>query len=444
MDTPSHASAAPFDARPALVATFFGPPAHVAAICARLAAAYALPAIGELPGQWMALDGRTWLRELPLPVNGDSAAAQFIANLDGPAAAAWEAARQQLADALPPTQLAALWGFSVLYQALLPEGAAPAEAAQLVCCARPPHANAATSVPALASAEIPGGRLWLTAVPLAADVPPAAVYVALGPLAGEDAVSHWLAGPDAPFLLPDLTAHKGYWQRRQPLQSFDPAQPQGPSLRDRYKELLEASQNASGAVLNAGNDPALAEPCLEALAKQFDRLTGAVPRLDDVRVQLEVQRFNLDAWTRGLPGQAIFDFHRSHLDAAIRDLVLLVQHGRDAQQAAATTIGVAQTRIDRCRADLEAEENRLAERRNWLLALIGAALAVPQFLDRDAAAALLACVDSAVNGCLRLDAAALPPYSTLTLVGVQIAVITATLLILAIALRRIFRGRAAD
>ncbi len=362
-------------ASPGFLATFLGTGDAIDALLAPLLAAFTLESRRD--GYWVAAGGDAWMRRFTPGINGDTAALQIAHNPPGTVVEGWAAARERLEAALDASLLAdpGFWGYTLVYQGELEDDTDPELAFSSVKhVALRLHANRPRGVPVLADAPAPGGHLWLTEIPIGEGSGAATVYVALGPADSKAQLSDWVAGPYAPLLFPDVVAHKGYLFRRDYHRD---------DLRHRYLSTVERLTEETSHLLDDLGSEQAAAGQLDAVAHLYDRVVAVVPLLDQLRIQLATQLENFDLRTEEIEGgEAVLAFHRRHLATAFRELELLVARGRDAMEAAGTTVDMVQARLSKTRAR---QERRLES----LLAFVAVTLALVELITMEAAGAFL-------------------------------------------------------
>lgn len=306
------------------------------------------------------------------------------------AATAWENARRELEAILNAPDLPVdWWGYTLIYQAVLNPGVALTSVPKkLPSTARRPNAH--EGLEPLRQADLAGGRLWLMGIPRGDGLAAAAVYVALSPSDEETAFKADLFGSDLTML--DLIAHKGYHLKRE--YSGD--------LRHDYDEGLKAFRKSTYELLgHLGRQ--IEETKVDDLAGKYEVWAKVIPELKRLRVSVAQQLPNYDWWHKQVGANSITEYHRGHLDTANQELELMVTQGQDALGAANTAMTMAQVQIDKARVEAEKALERTqrdldraqANRQHFtqtILAVAGAALAVPQLIDRDAAGALIGLV----------------------------------------------------
>lgn len=334
------------------------------------------------PGRYADQEGKTLLRSFDPPA--DSAyginVTQLVLNADGPVEAAWRVMRQRLEAAVGDAGgLNEVLGYSLIYQAeLVPGGAAEDAFATLGPAARrlqPDPPDPLPDAQALASAGVPGGRLWLMSIPLQGDgVQAGTVYLALSePLCTDRLVREVLYNKAAPLLLVDLIAHKGYCQIRQYRQD---------NLDQEYLGQLGKLQDRTDEVLASLSQAAVQSAALGQLASEYRLLVRAVMRLDELRLAVSGELFNLGGW-RQRPGQDdIVEFHHGHLAGGSRELELLVARGQRPLETAKTAVDMVQARLDKQQGDYQG-------RVEIILSAAATALSVLVLVDRGTAQAIL-------------------------------------------------------
>ncbi len=360
--------------KPGLVITLYGPPQELDGLASRLTADCGLEAVAERPGLWRSTTEVLWLQVFDPPIPDQvTRVLQIAYNPSDPAAAAgWAAGRTRLEAMLSPAELEAVGGYTLLY---LAESDTPLEQTAVdasdLGVARVLHGGRRAY--GLHYARLPHGGLWLTQAPSRMAATPAVVYVAVAQPDQEAALNRWLLGRTSPFLMADMTAHKGYAWRRQydadaELRTTEEALT---CLAHDITEILDHLENKQRAATE-----------LEEMAHQYDRVVGLIPRLDTIRYNLVRQHINLGQWATGLGAETLFAFHRSQLQMAITELDLLLSRARDTLQAAGTTVGLVQARLTKAR-------TRQERRTEQLLTAVGLALALPELITPAAANAFL-------------------------------------------------------
>ncbi len=348
------------------------------------------------------------------PPAHDTEVVQLILNARGPASTTWHSLLRQFVEAGFPTEQDLpdddIWGYTLIYTAIPTPGTTPADALEtLLPLVHSPHAIERYPS-ALARADLPGnGALWLLDIPLDAthNRQAATVYAAMTEETHNDAVvDEWFLGPVASMLMPDLIAHKSYYNMRQYRTNM---------RHERYKDKAEQLRITASALLTSSTGPVA--PNLpqqgatstatgathftgECVAPNSHRqgATGATfahlkhsyadmlnrtTTLDRLRIALEEQKINVDRW-RG-PGTfaSIHAYHQQHIETAMQYLALLVDIGQGA-------LNVSQTAVEFMRADIEQKEERREQVITMLLAVLGIVLAIPQLVTWDVACSILA------------------------------------------------------
>jgi hypothetical protein len=369
----------------ALLATFYGPcqaggAARLQPLLQELCTGLALEPAGPEAELWQNLEpGReALLQRFDPPAAHDTTVLQLALNEPGEAVAAWLSLRRRLEPLLVDSVLDGIWGYSLIYQAELAAGGDPAglDLTPLLAVTRRPGDDSGTAIQPLAEAHAPGGRLWLLDVPLAGQgMEAASIYLALGPAARSHSfVRETLCGAGAALLMPDLIAHKGYHQARQVKQG---------DFGQQYRRHIEAMQTYSQQLLTGAEPIKRTAGTLTRLAQAHERLTLTLSHLGRLHVSLERQVHNYAWWQEtGLDG-SLLPYHRRHLENAARELELMLAEGRLVLDSGGAVVGIVSAR-------LEAEREQRQQALGTLLAVLGVVLALPQFLDREAVAAVLA------------------------------------------------------
>lgn len=306
------------------------------------------------------------------PAAHDAAAIRLILNAEGDAATAWETLRQRLKNMLDALDIPAeWWGYTVVYQAVLDEDMDMETAfRELLPVVRRPHSSESLRRP-LAIADVSGGRVWLMDVPLRGDGQAAAtVMVALSPPDKEQALKGELFGTT--LSMADLIAHKGYSIRREY---------RGDRQRN-YKNKLEAFREYADELLSDLGRQIQEQGKLDEVAGWYGSLTGVIALFSKTSISTAQQLHNYERWRAQTRSNGIIEYHYGHLETANRELELLVAEGRDALEVADKALSMARVELDRD----QGNRRRLIE---YLLAVVGAALAVPELVNRNAAEALL-------------------------------------------------------
>jgi hypothetical protein len=316
--------------------------------------------------------GRPLLGRVDPPAAHDATAIRLVLNAPGDAAVAWEAMRQRLEAILegldPPGRW---WGYTMIYQAVVNGGGELDSALDgLLPAVR--RVGSPESLWPLARADLAGGRAWLVDIPQQGDGKEAAtICVALSPPDAEDALKKILLGPR--MLMADLIAHKAYFLKRQ----------YRGQLQQDYKERLGAFWETVDGLLDHLSEEARKPERLNRLARNYEVLVGVVAKLNRMSVSMDQQLHNYGPWRKQMEGNGIVEYHYGYLEMASRDLELMVAQGKDALEVANTAMSMTQVEIDK---DLERRQILIGD----LLAVTGAALAVPELVNHDAAKAILA------------------------------------------------------
>lgn len=348
----------------------------------------------------------------------DSTVIQLAVNAPGPVEQAWEQAWAHLEPVVSLAEARKAWGISVVYQAEWKDS----------------PRNSRAFAPEFAGISLPGlpvGQRNHLAISLAKDgaaalvscpdmggqLLPGSVYLVLVP-SGVD--SQYLAenflGPAARFILPDLICHKGYHQQAQWHNDIFL-----PQYRKRLEEMMDASHKA---VLFQADGNELAK-ALEALARTYEEMSITLAHMERLSVSLDRQLHNLAWWLDPPAGMEIFLHQQQRLQNAFAELGLAIREGRTVWEASQRAVAIVSTR-------LQAEQERRQERFTILLAILGVVLAVPQVIDREAAAAILHALGV-------IEAQSDP--GVLFLLAAQLVILVTVGIVLAFALRLILRRK---
>lgn len=393
----------------ALIATFYGPrkKGGIKTVRERLIDELDLTPHDNRGEQWVNLSQQEepiLLRRIDPPAAYDTRVVQLALNRVGEGVgkvkSGWVAMRQQVELILNEQHLQEIWGYSLIYQAALqgdtlPDTSNPA-LRELVDDTQRLHVGEMVNVPIFAQADIEGGRLWLTDVPLERDgVEAATVYVALVPTdKQDDLIEEVLFGANASLLMPDLIAHKGYQQRRQ--------YRQGNNEKKYERSAKNLLRTAGETLAQTGPNPHQ----LKQLQLDYKAFLPVLPIFRELHLSLARQEHNFQRWQARINGGEILDFHHEHLENALRELELLVMRGEDTQKAVETTLHLLQSNLEK------REQERQQSLQNWL-AIIGVAFAVPQLITPKVAERLLILMAIPKAG---ID------YDTLLLLAVQFGI----------------------
>lgn len=362
---------------PAIIATFYGKPDSSDALAEHLRRKLALNEVSAT--EWRDEATEIFLRRFVPLAAPDTVVLQLASSWTTGGMERWHDMRLRLEEIIGEEHLANIWGYSLIYQAIVESDQWPIEESRakevLLNNAYPLHAPPAGKMPLLACTSVEGGQLWLTHVALKrGGVQAATVYLALSP--SEEAerrmVRNAIYGPMAALLMPDLIAHKSYYLRREYTQN---------QIRTRYEEAANSLHQAASHLIQVSTSSANARQ-LNDLMQEHDRFLAILQEFDDLYLSLKRQSQHYDIWqARANLGQVLI-FHSEHIKTTLTDLELLNQKARNTFDASKMTVEIMQTRLDRENAD------RQQRTQTWL-AIIGTALAVPQIVDREIAATLL-------------------------------------------------------
>lgn len=387
----------------ALLASFYSQRDKVPRLIERLVEQLRLTPVVEAVNEWQDEERFILLRSFDAEAAHDTTVVQLRMSAPGVAEETWTTMCWRLGRELDDEYLKFVWGYSLLYQASLAEGVSIHEPAlaQLIASVRPLQSERSTSAPILAQTKVLGSHLSLTRVPLGDDgLDAGMVYVVLAPRQQEsEFVSSILLGPHAKLLMPDLIAHKGYYQTRQYRKN---------KMKSRYQQAAQTLRQTTNALLSditTSQDSSK----LYTLTKDYKGFLTMVPLLDELHLSLDQQVHTYRWWRQRAKMTQVLDFHDYHLSSANRELELLIVQGKDVLEAAKTTVDMVQANLDR----------EQGKRNQWLqtfLSVAGAALAVPQLIDRVVIGALLDSIYQSLSLTPPADG-----YSTLLLFAIQAA-----------------------
>jgi hypothetical protein len=302
----------------------------------------------------------------------DAAAIRLILNTDDDDVVAWERVQLQLKKMLDdPVLPAEWWGYTVVYQGIFDERV-DAETAlrELLPAVRRPNSSESLQR-SLAKADVSGGRVWLMDLPIRGDGTAAAtVLVALSPSTEEQVFKRALFGTT--LSMADLIAHKGYAIRREY---------RGERQR-AYKNKLTAFWGHADGLLEDLGGRIKGPGKLNEVATWYGSLTSVVSLFERMSISMAQQLQNYEQWRIQAHGNEVVEYHCGPLQTANRELEMLVAEGREALEVADKALSLARVELDN-----RAQESRqLIE---YLLAVVGSALAVPELVNQKAAKALL-------------------------------------------------------
>lgn len=372
-----------------IIATVYGPRDKIQPLTNLLGAALGLVIQAFSDQQYLSNpDEGQFLRYFDPPAAYDTRVVLLALSAPGEASRAWETLHQKLKDDVVElldqfAEKKAIWGYNLIYHAALVEGATLDEQArdQLLRLARRPDLEPSKRAEWLAHTNVAGADLWLMDIPNKGEGSQAAtVYVALSPMEREnDMITKILYGPGAALLMPDLIAHKSYYQTRQYT---------GKRSR-RYKERVRNLREKMQPLLGLPAPDSTAQPVGQEKHKQLETLSQAYARLlivtsffDELRISLAQQLENYTWWEHELGSGNLAPYHKQQIRTVYREVDLLIEMGQRMQEAARTTIEMVQAKLEQAR---EQRENEIAA----LIAILGIALAVSQLVDASVANALL-------------------------------------------------------
>lgn len=319
----------------------------------------------------------------------DATALQLALNAPAGDAAAdgWEELRQKLEGILEAEALDGIWGYTLTYQAVLDPGVGEDQALDQAFKELRPVARRLHSPReeySLAQADVAGGRMWLLGIPTEGGGPGAAtVYVALSTSEEAGTFVKAFYGEDAALMMPDLISHKSYFEKHQY---------HGSNLK-AYKADLKTFRETTGQLLDdLGQQNPVESDKLTSLTRDYNELVKRVWDLEDLRVSMAQQLHNYEQWP-GIEDNDILEYHRRHIQTINAELQPLVTEGRYALGVADPVLSIAQLQADKVQEAEQRQTNQdQAERHRRIavvLAVVAAALTVPELVDQQAAAALL-------------------------------------------------------
>lgn len=189
---------------------------------------------------------------------------------------------------------------------------------------------------------------------------------AVSPTSMESSV---LAGRPALLILPDLVAHVGYAQIRE-YTSEVAAQSMDRQFRERIGALRAETTRLLAPVRPV---PFRDHRQSQHLTREYERLLAALRQFDSARYVLERLVHRSDRLARTWPN-GITAFHNDRLHSALIDVTALVSEGQHELEAARAAVDLAGMESQR--------------RLEMVLALVALALAMPELVDRELAAAI--------------------------------------------------------
>jgi hypothetical protein len=382
----------------ALIATFYGRREPIPEVHRLLYRSLSRsPEDAPIPDVWRDPDGQAFLHRFDPSSAHDTTVVQLALNSPGGAAGAWETARKRLENLLNAEDLrGAWWGYTLTYQAVLtPDVDADRGFSELLPSIR--TLDSTEVLQPLAQGDVAGGKLWLLDVPTRGEgLAAATLYAALGPPEQEEDLVKAVYGPGATLLMPDLIAHKGYYQMRQY---------RGGDLESRYETSVSGLREATEHLLSAlgHRDMEAAARQVNELSRMYHPLVSVASNLEELHVSLIRQSHNYARWQSRIGDDAVVEFHREHLETATLELELKVKELWRALETADKAVSVAQVRTaqslearqrgeDERRRQADKEEGYRRRRIDTALAVAAATLALPEMLDREATRALLGSV----------------------------------------------------
>lgn len=280
------------------------------------------------------------------PAAPDTSIIQVALNHTDAPPTAWSALRTQLDLLLDDTRLQwPIWGYSLVYQAMLPDNRMTTEAYEaawqpllqdLLPSVQRLHPPPGEWYPPLAHSSLSGGLLSLHTIPREHDgIQAAIIYVALSyPNTNNQLVRQALLGPGGGLLMPDLIAHKSYHQIRQ-YASGD--------WLDTYNHLVDTVHEHTQFLLTTAVDAATHTNKSAVLRAADLHVAGYLSQLHALQLSLEQQEENYSYWMDQLPeASAVCTFHLHHLQVARRELALLDKKGNQTHNSAQIALAACQ------------------------------------------------------------------------------------------------------
>lgn len=312
-------------------------------------------------------DEGPFLRHFDPPVAYNTTVVQLALNGSGDASVAWEHLRAEL-ERIKLSQILqifaehdVLWGYTLIYHAVLLDKVNLDDQMRntLFQPARRPNASSRKRVKPLAHTNVvEDADLWLLDIPNEARGPEAAtVYVAFSQQEREeDLILKILYGPEAALLMPDLIAHKAYYQRREyigdsnNLDKFN---------RELYKKRVSELEDIIGEFLGDTKTP----KDLNKLKFIYRQVLSGISYLDQRHLFVADQIENYKLWQNQL-GQGDFEsFHYNYMKITHRELELLINQAQRILQTADMAMNMGQTELS------QALEERDNERTIWVAIL---------------------------------------------------------------------------
>jgi hypothetical protein len=358
----------------ALITTFYGPRdeeptrllhRHLYRSLARMSEA------ATIPDHWKDPSGTVFLDRFEPPGRAahDATVVQLALNArrEAGAAEAWEEVRQQLERILPDaTALDGNWGYTLVYQAELKQDVdADLALSKLLSPIRRLHSSDALQP--LAQTDVLSGQVWLLGIPISDHLGAATVYAALCPPDQANALLGLLYGPGAALVMPDLIAHKSYYQMRQY---------RGGDLESRYEESVRRLRQTTDELLKDIGQRQATSDNFDELAREYRRLTPVASRLKELHIALAKQSHNYNRLQVQIEHGDLIELHREQLETAVLELKLKVEELQHALETADKTVSLAQVQADKVQ---QSKTHRI----EFVLAVTAAALAVPHWIEGD-------------------------------------------------------------
>lgn len=325
---------------------------------------------------WMDKKQRIFLRQFAPSTTPDTSIVQLAIGDNGNIKTIFSSIIKELEEGVANYDWNSMWGYSLIFL-VQPSGRWNEKVADKLfqeTVSVTKKLYGVTGNTDLVHADYPGGKLWLVDIPLKGDGKEASnIYTAICPKNDtKDFIVNHLYGPGASLLMPDLIAHKSYYEIRQYRMDEQKA---------TFDSTIETMVNTSGAVLTSLTSRRVQIHTKE-LADSYAPLIAANAYLNRLRISIERQLINFNQWFEYSPQNSIFAFHRNYIEVAGLELDLMIKEADEALKSCQTTVGMIQTEIEKNR------DNRQRRFEN-LLAIFGAILALGQIFNRDLTAELM-------------------------------------------------------
>lgn len=350
-----------------LIVTFYGRRGKMQSLMSPLEAELGLAIQVSGAEELSKSDEGLFLRHFDLPVAYNTSVVQLALNRSGDASVAWEQLRAEL-ERINLSQILhifaehdVLWGYSLIYHAVLVDKVNLDDQMRntLFQPARRPNSSSRKRVKPLAHTKVvEDADLWLLDIPNEGHGAEAAtVYVALSPQEREDElILKILYGPEAALLMPDLIAHKAYYQRREYIGGSNNLDK---FTREIYKKRVSELEDIIGEFLGHTKTP----KDLNKLKFVYRQVLSGISYLDQRHLFLTDQIENYKLWQNQLGQGDLENYHFNYMKITHRELELLINQGQRMLQTADMTMSMGQTELS------QALEERDNERTIWIAIL---------------------------------------------------------------------------